>query len=117
MFPQTLGMFIPACIFMYIRGKKDNINYFKEKKTYQNMVPGSFQAIGNLFLIFSILLNTNAIAAPLTELSVVVATLLGMFYLKEKKVKPFQAITLIGLGLIVIGSLLCGFSKFLLNLA
>jgi glucose uptake protein GlcU len=116
MFPQTLGMFVPALIMLLLTNKKEQENYFIDKKTYLNMIPGCFQAVGNLFLIISILVNTNAVASPLSEFSIVVATLLGMFYLKEKKPKPFNTITLIGLTLIFTGALLCGFSDFILKI-
>jgi glucose uptake protein GlcU len=123
MFPQSLGMFIAAgatiSITTLMKMRKNNVslvqeekvvlNIFKDKRTYLNLIPGLLQAVGNLLLLVSILLNGNTIAEPLTNLSVVIATLLGIFYMKEKKVQPYMTTTILGLVLIVIGSLACGF--------
>ncbi|MDR2654389.1 MAG: GRP family sugar transporter [Mycoplasmataceae bacterium] len=121
MFPQSLGMLLCALIGIIIYSKKQNQpqflkNSLLDKKTFLNMIPGSLQAIGNLATIFSIYLNGNAIASPLNQMSVVIATMFGIFYLKEKKEKPYMTMTFIGLSLITIGSLMSGFYGTIIGL-
>jgi glucose uptake protein GlcU len=88
----------------------------KDLKSYKILGIGMFQGIGNLGSIFAILVNTNVIASPMTQFSVVIGTLLGIFYMKEKPPKPYLTITLIGLGLIIVGAISCGFSNVILGI-
>jgi glucose uptake protein GlcU len=110
LFPQTIGMF-SAALFDYLvfgyRNKEKN-NFFKDKTFYKHMCTGVFQFTGALTFIISIILNGNVIAQPLGGLSVVVGTLLSIFFLKEKKEHPYSKTTYIGLSLLVIGSVMCG---------
>jgi glucose uptake protein len=109
MFPQSIGMFLPAILIFFFEKDNSEHNLQKEifnKKVFMNMLPGTLQAVGNLALILSIALVSNVIASPINQLSVVIGTLLGIFVMKEKKPKPYTAITLIGLALIATGAIM-----------
>jgi glucose uptake protein len=118
MFPQTIGMIIPAFIAIIVFSKKNKTpvaSSILNKKVYLNLIPGGLQAIGNLATIFSTLINGNAIASPLNQMSVVIATLFGIFYMKEKKPQPYMTTTIVGLALIAIGALMSGFAPLIIN--
>jgi glucose uptake protein len=125
MFPQTLGMLICAIVAIYIYDSKYGFKhstitpktpFIYNKKVCLNMLPGSLQAIGNLATIFSTFLNGNAIASPLNQMSVVIATLFGVFYMKERKPQPYMTTTFVGLSLIALGALMSGFAPIIIGI-
>lgn len=121
MFPQSLGMVLCASIFCivkyFVHDKKNNIGFtFCQKATYKNMITGIFQANGNLFFFVAIAMIGTVYASPLSQVGVVVATLLGVFWLKERKVHPYDYIVYIGLVLIVAGAIILGYMDLMIGI-
>lgn len=104
-FPQMLGIFIGAVIYVLVKRPQT----FKESKSWLTSIVGLTFSISALAYIFSAQANGVATAFIITQLNVVVATLGGMFFLKEQKTPKELRFTLIGLALIVIGSVITVF--------
>lgn len=104
-FPQMLGVFIAAIVYSLFTDRKALL----EKKSWQTSVIGLTFSISALAYIFSGQGNGVATAYIITQLNVVVATLGGMFILKESKTPKELKATLAGLALIVIGSIITVF--------
>ncbi|WP_265455257.1 GRP family sugar transporter [Enterococcus sp. HY326] len=101
-FPQMLGVFLGALIYVLVTDRKAIV----EKTSWQTSLVGLTFSISALAYIFSAQENGVATAFIITQLNVVVATLGGMFFLKEKKSPRELRSTLIGLALIVVGSII-----------
>ncbi|GHU51361.1 hypothetical protein FACS189459_6970 [Bacilli bacterium] len=107
MFPQSLGIILCA-LFVVLKDKDRKQIIFHDKKTYLNMLVGILQAVGNIVVLICTEKLGNEVMSPFLQLSTVVTIILGYYYLKEKKQKPYDFITVVGSGLIVIGSIGCG---------
>ncbi len=103
--PQTLGMVAAALIFsllpMYFKDKP-----LKNKETYKNMTGGLFFGIAALGYLVSAKLNGIATGFVISQMNVVLATLLGIFVLGEKKTKREFIFTILGLVLVVAGGII-----------
>ncbi|WP_105956326.1 ribose/proton symporter RbsU [Apilactobacillus quenuiae] len=99
--PQALGMFITAVIYCLMNIKKDNV--FKQKESYLQIISGFFFAFAALTYLISAQPNMNGLATGfvLSQTSVVLATLTGVYFLHESKTKKETIITILGLILII----------------
>lgn len=104
-FPQMLGVFIAALIYVILKQP----TAFSSDKSWKAVIVGIIFSISAFAYIFSAQGNGVATAYVITQLNVVISTLGGMFILKEKKTPKEFRFTLIGLALIVIGSVTTAF--------
>ncbi|MGG3643166.1 GRP family sugar transporter [Bacillus gobiensis] len=102
--PQGVGMVIGALILTF-KYKPYN------KYTIRNIIPGLIWAAGNLFLFISQPRVGVATSFSLSQMGVVIATLGGIFILKEKKTKTQLICIAIGIVLIVTAGFLLGIAK------
>lgn len=102
-FPQMLGVFLGAVIYVIIFRGQDA---FKDKKSWKAGIVGFTFSISALAYIFSAQENGVATAYIITQLNVVIATLGGIFILKEKKTARELKFTILGLILIITGSII-----------
>ncbi|MDT2598729.1 GRP family sugar transporter [Enterococcus hulanensis] len=104
-FPQMLGVFVAALIYVLFKQP----TALKSDKSYKAVIVGIIFSISAFAYIFSAQGNGVATAYVITQLNVVISTLGGMFILKEKKTPKELRFTLIGLTLIVVGSIITTF--------
>lgn len=104
-FPQMLGVFIAAAIYVILKQP----TAFGSDKSWKAVIVGVIFSISAFAYIFSAQGNGVATAYVITQLNVVISTLGGMFILNEKKTPKEFRFTLIGLALIVIGSVTTAF--------
>ncbi|OHR01540.1 ribose transporter RbsU [Staphylococcus sp. HMSC077D09] len=83
--PQAIGMVIVAVIYALMNMSKGNA--FKEKVSWQQIISGFFFAFAALTYLISAQPNMNGLATGfvLSQTSVVLATLTGIFFLNQKK--------------------------------
>lgn len=101
-FPQMLGIFLGALVYILFKHPKS----ITERKTWQTAVVGIIFSLSALAYIFSAKLTGVATAFIITQLNVVVATIGSLIILKERKTPKELKSTLIGLALIVMGSVI-----------
>lgn len=102
--PQGIGMMIGGLV---LTAKHKPFNTYALK----NILPGLIWAAGNMFLFISQEAVGVATSFTLSQMSVVVATLGGIFILKEHKTKRQLVFISIGIVLIIISAILLGISK------
>ncbi|WP_211748552.1 GRP family sugar transporter [Paenibacillus sp. Marseille-Q4541] len=102
--PQGFGMMIGGLV---LTAKHKPFNTYALK----NILPGLIWATGNMFLFISQASVGVATSFTLSQMSVVVATLGGIFILKEHKSKRQLVFITIGIVLIIISAVLLGVSK------
>ncbi|MEF3352903.1 GRP family sugar transporter [Paenibacillus sp. GYB006] len=102
--PQGIGMVIGGLV---LTAKHKPFNTYALK----NILPGLIWAAGNMFLFISQDKVGVATSFTLSQMSVVVATLGGIFILKEHKTKRQLVFISIGILLIIISAVLLGISK------
>ncbi|WP_454191548.1 RhaT/GlcU family sugar-proton symporter [Paenibacillus sp. Marseille-Q7038] len=102
--PQGIGMAIGGLV---LTAKHKPFNTYALK----NILPGLIWAAGNMFLFISQDKVGVATSFTLSQMSVVVATLGGIFILKEHKTKRQLVFISIGIILIIISAVLLGISK------
>jgi glucose uptake protein GlcU len=120
-FPQALGMVIVAlafAVFMWLRpcfGKHrvsftqaNKNNPFAQHQSYFNMVDGIVFSAAALTILLSKAHNGTATATSLSQTNIIIATLGGLFILKEHKPRKEFASILIGLGLVTTGGIVIG---------
>ncbi len=100
-FPQALGMFAAAVLYVLF---SHNSPAFTQAVSWKNMLPGLLFAGASLTYIVSADKNGIATGFMLSQLSVVISTLGGIFFLKEQKSRREMIAIVIGLVLIVLGS-------------
>lgn len=102
--PQALGMVISALVISGF--------FVKQKpfagKTVVHLISGFIFSIAALSFIFSIEMNGLATAFTFSQMCVVIATLGGIFILREKKTHFEMTNIMIGLVLVVIGCITIG---------
>lgn len=104
-FPQMLGVFIGAFVYTLFSDKRA----FRATVSWKLIVIGLTFGISAMAYIFSAQANGVVTAFIITQLNVVVATLGGLLILKEQKTHRELVLTLLGLVLIVLGSVLTVF--------
>lgn len=109
--PQAIGMVIVAVIYALMNMSKGNA--FKEKVSWQQIISGFFFAFAALTYLISAQPNMNGLATGfvLSQTSVVLATLTGVFFLNQKKTSKELMITIVGLVLILVAASITVFIK------
>ena len=109
--PQAIGMVIVAVINALMNMSKGNA--FKEKVSWQQIISGFFFAFAALTYLISAQPNMNGLATGfvLSQTSVVLATLTGIFFLNQKKTSKELMITIVGLVLILVAASITVFIK------
>ncbi|MFT8558141.1 GRP family sugar transporter [Liquorilactobacillus hordei] len=105
--PQSLAMLLGTVVLSLFQKDNDILG----KKTLHNMLTGICFGIANLGLLFSNQINGVAVGFTLSQLSVIISTLGGIWILYELKSRREMRYTLIGLFLVVIGAVLIGVTK------
>lgn len=104
--PEMLGILLGALIY----GLFTDRSAFRQKQQYLNILGGLAWGIAGFAYIFSAQANGNASAFIWTQLNVVIATFGGIFILHERKSKREMTYTILGIGLIVLGSVATSFA-------
>ena len=101
--PQAIGMVIVGVIYGIITLVRKQVNPFAQKVTYKQIVSGFFFAFAALTYLISAQPNMNGLATGfiLSQTSVVLATLTGIWFLGQKKTHREMAVTVGGLILII----------------
>lgn len=109
--PQAMGMVIVAVIYGFMNMKSENP--FRNKITWLQIISGFFFAFGALTYLISAQPNMNGLATGfiLSQTSVVLATLTGIYFLKQHKTSKEMVITIIGLVLILVAASVTVFIK------
>lgn len=109
--PQAMGMVIVAVIYGFMNMKAENP--FRNKITWLQIISGFFFAFGALTYLISAQPNMNGLATGfiLSQTSVVLATLTGIYFLKQHKTSKEMIITIIGLVLILVAASVTVFIK------
>ncbi|RSX51732.1 glucose uptake protein [Bifidobacterium goeldii] len=114
LFPQAVFMFLGTTVIAFCMSGKQSmdpeIGVFG-KKSWLNMSTGVLFATANLTVMLSNEINGLAVGWTLSQMNVIVATLGGLFILKEKKTKKEMVFVIIGMVLIAIGGVLIGITK------
>ena len=102
--PQAMGMVLVAIIYtavLSMRGHEKSA--FTEVVSYKQIFSGFFFAFAALTYLISAQPNMNGLATGfiLSQTSVVLATLTGIWFLGQKKTKKEMTVTIIGLILIL----------------
>lgn len=107
--PQAVGMIVTAVLLSLIlkqyRGKK----LLFSKHTFKNMLTGFNTGLGTFGYLVSLMINGVSTAFTLSQMSIVVGTLGGLFILHEHKTRKALIYTIAGLILTVIGEVMTGF--------
>lgn len=101
-FPEMLGIFVGAVAYAIVRSKGQAL---RQPASLKNGLIGLIFGVSSLAYIFAAQSAGVATAFVITQLSVVVSTLGGLLILREHKTSRELRWTLIGLVLIVIGSI------------
>ncbi|WP_119325853.1 GRP family sugar transporter [Companilactobacillus musae] len=104
--PEMLGILLGAIIYALFTDKDS----FKQKQQYQNIIAGIAWGIAAFAYIFSAKANGNTSAFIWTQLNVVIGTFGGIFVLHERKSRHELTFTILGIVLIVIGSVATSFA-------
>ncbi|KYH13812.1 MULTISPECIES: ribose/proton symporter RbsU [Staphylococcus] len=109
--PQAIGMVIVAVVYGLINMKKENA--FTNKITWLQIISGFFFAFAALTYLISAQPDMNGLATGfvLSQTSVVLATLTGIYFLNQRKTSKEMVITIIGLVLILVAATVTVFIK------
>lgn len=101
--PQAIGMVIVGVIYGIITLARKQGNPFAQKVTYKQIISGFLFAFAALTYLISAQPNMNGLATGfiLSQTSVVLATLTGIWFLGQKKTHREMAVTVGGLILII----------------
>ena len=108
--PQAIGMVIVGVIYGIITLVRKQGNPFAQKVTYKQIISGFFFAFAALTYLISAQPNMNGLATGfiLSQTSVVLATLTGIWFLGQKKTHREMAVTVGGLILIIAAAAITG---------
>jgi putative ribose uptake protein len=109
--PQAIGMVIVAVVYGLINMNKENA--FTNKITWLQIISGFFFAFAALTYLISAQPDMNGLATGfvLSQTSVVLATLTGIYFLNQRKTSKEMVITIIGLVLILVAATVTVFIK------
>ncbi|WP_436870934.1 ribose/proton symporter RbsU [Staphylococcus arlettae] len=109
--PQAMGMVIVAVVYALMNLKHKNA--FTESVSWKQIISGFFFAFAALTYLISAQPDMNGLATGfvLSQTSVVLATLTGIYFLKQKKTPKELVITIIGLVLILAAATVTVFIK------
>lgn len=102
--PQAMGMVLVAIIYTAVLSMKGHEkSAFTEVVSYKQIFSGFFFAFAALTYLISAQPNMNGLATGfiLSQTSVVLATLTGIWFLGQKKTKKEMTVTIVGLVLIL----------------
>lgn len=102
--PQAIGMLLVALVYSVMLSVKDKEkSALTEAVSYKHIFSGFFFAFAALTYLISAQPNMNGLATGfiLSQTSVVLATLTGIWFLGQKKTKKELTVTIIGLVLIL----------------
>ena len=106
--PQAIGMLIVGIIYAAVETMRtsNEASPFKEKVSYKQIWAGFFFAFGALTYLISAQPDMNGLATGfvLSQTSVALATLTGIWFLDQKKTKKEMTVTIVGLILIIAGA-------------
>ncbi|REC32750.1 ribose transporter RbsU [Enterococcus pseudoavium] len=107
--PQAIGMVLVAVVYsvvLSVRGKEKAA--FTEVVSYKHIFSGFFFAFAALTYLISAQPDMNGLATGfiLSQTSVVLATLTGIWFLGQKKTKKEMTVTIIGLVLILVAAMM-----------
>ncbi|HJG53651.1 ribose transporter RbsU [Staphylococcus arlettae] len=109
--PQAMGMVIVAVVYALMNLKHQNA--FTESVSWKQIISGFFFAFAALTYLISAQPDMNGLATGfvLSQTSVILATLTGIYFLKQKKTPKELVITIIGLVLILAAATVTVFIK------
>ena len=109
--PQAMGMVIVAVVYALMNLKHQNA--FTESVSWKQIISGFYSAFAALTYLISAQPDMNGLATGfvLSQTSVVLATLTGIYFLKQKKTPKELVITIIGLVLILAAATVTVFIK------
>ncbi|MGX7328876.1 ribose/proton symporter RbsU [uncultured Enterococcus sp.] len=102
--PQAIGMLLVAVIYtLFLSFKDKEKSAFLETVSYKQSISGFFFAFAALTYLISAQPDMNGLATGfiLSQTSVVLATLTGIWFLGQQKTKKEMAVTIVGLVLII----------------
>lgn len=104
--PQAIGMVIVGIVYGIITLARKQGNPFIQKVTYKQIISGFFFAFAALTYLISAQPNMNGLATGfiLSQTSVVLATLTGIWFLEQKKTHREMMVTITGLALIIVAA-------------
>lgn len=107
--PQSIGMLLTAIVYGLLQIKKHN--YFKDQVSYKQIISGFFFAFAALTYLVSAQPQVNGLATAfvLSQASVILATLTGIYLLNQRKTNHEMVLTISGLILIVVATSVTAF--------
>lgn len=105
--PQATGMVLVSVVYaIFLSLKHQRKSAIKEKISYKHIISGFFFAFAALTYLISAQPNMNGLATGfiLSQTSVVLATLSGIWLLGQNKAKREMFVTVLGLVLIVVAA-------------
>ncbi|MDZ5439475.1 GRP family sugar transporter [Enterococcus cecorum] len=102
--PQAIGMVLVAVVYDFYNNFKSNEPLaLQEAVSYKQIFSGFFFAFAALTYLISAQPDMNGLATGfiLSQTSVVLATLTGIYFLKQAKTKKEMTVTILGLVLII----------------
>ena len=106
--PQSLGMLTSGIIIALVMKRYRQQKPFFKRITWENMITGVSFSIAEFTYFFSIHLNGLSTGFVLSQMCVVVSTLIGIFIIHEHKTHKELCLTLVGLLLVVAGGAVTG---------
>ncbi|MFT4186133.1 MAG: GRP family sugar transporter [Micrococcaceae bacterium] len=109
--PQAIGMMIMVTIFGLVDLKQSKINVFTDVISWKHILSGLFFAFAALTYLISAQPNMNGLATGfiLSQTSVILATLGGIYWLGQYKTRKEMMVTVIGLLLILVAATVTAF--------
>ena len=104
LFPQAIGMVIGGFLLSFKHRPE-------QKAVMKNIIPGIVWALGNMAMFYSQPRVGVATSFSFSQMLVVVSTLGGIFFLKERKTKKQYIGITIGIILIIAAAFLLGYTK------
>lgn len=107
--PQAIGMLLVGVIYAVVLRVKEKDGFaLLEVVSYKQILSGFFFAFAALTYLISAQPNMNGLATGfiLSQTSVVLATLTGIFILKQKKTKKEMLVTMAGLVFILLAAVI-----------
>lgn len=105
--PEMLGILLGSVIYTVASG---NISAFKQREQYLNILGGLSWGIAALAYIFAGKALGITTAFVFSQMNVIIATIGGVFILHEQKTSREMSFTILGIVLIVIGSIAMTFA-------
>lgn len=102
-FPEAIGILLAVLVYVFVTGQQRII---KEPVSWLNIAGGLVFSLGAISYIGSVQANGVNSAFVVSQLAVVISTLLGMIWMHETKTHRELAFTIFGLLLIVSGAVI-----------